>query len=141
MRTDKQEWKGKGKLWSPSSGSVSKPSHRLCLNPVSQRPLIPQGLRNVIGPLSPGPSDAFYYSPAFKNSRAVRQNDKLTIIKLMLVWKCIASAELLGRMMLPEGHWMLAAPLCWLASTFGAELGFSLKMQHPSSLGGMDRRH
>lgn len=54
----------------------------------------------------------------------------------MLVWKCIASTMLLGRMMLPEGHWVLAAPVCWLAGTFGAGLDLSLKMQHPSLLGG-----
>lgn len=38
--------------------------------------------------------------------------------------------------MLPEGHWVLAAPVCWLAGTFGAGLGLSLKMQHPSLPGG-----
>lgn len=54
----------------------------------------------------------------------------------MFVWKCIASTMLLGRMMLPEGHWVLAAPVCWLAGTFGAGLGLSLKMQHPSLPGG-----
>lgn len=58
----------------------------------------------------------------------------------MLVCKCIASAEVLGRVTLPESHWLLAAAVCWPASTFGAELGLSLKVQHPSSLGGNEQK-
>lgn len=35
---------------------------------------------------------------------------------------------------------MLAAPVCWLAGPFGAEVGLSLEMQHPSSLGGKEQK-
>lgn len=50
--------------WDPFMGPVSKPSQGLYLNPAVQRPWTPQELCSVIAPFSPGPSDAFDYSPA-----------------------------------------------------------------------------
>lgn len=41
--------------------------------------------------------------------------------------------------MLPESHWVLAAPASWLAGPFGAGLGLALTMQRRPSPGGDER--
>lgn len=53
---------------------------------------------------------------------------------------CAASMELLGRMLLPESHWVLAAPLCWLAGTLWAELCLSLGCNISLHHAGVSRR-
>lgn len=140
VRADKQQLMGKGSCGSGCLCWAVEPYLRLCgralvlyVSSALQRPPTPQSLHSVMAPLSPGQSDAFYYSPAFKNSRAMRQNHKLTIIKLVLVWKCIASAGLLGSAVLPARQWVLAAPVRCVLSWAGRS-GEVLKVSPTSPL-------
>ena len=80
-------------------------------------------------PSSPEPLAASCYSPMFKNSREIRENHKLAIIKLVLAWKTIAREQLLEGPMLPEGRWVLAVLRHSLASMLRPELGVLLKIE------------
>lgn len=83
----------------------------------------------VMVPSSLGPLAASYYSPTFKNSREMRENHKLAIIKLVLAWKTIAREQLLEGRALPEGCWVLAVFKHSLASTLRPVLGILLKIE------------
>lgn len=94
-----------------------------------QRPLIPQKQQCVMVPSSSEPLAASCYSPMFKNSREIRENHKLAIIKLVLAWKTIAREQLLEGPVLPEGRCVLAVSKRSLASMLRPELGVLLKIE------------